>query len=317
MTSEPSPLIFVAGLLLTYVALVLVIALVFKSNTQLPMSRRRPDEVAIHSSNLTRLTNQAVATLNTGMKRRGSAIISAEKLENAGLKKQPGDYLLMAACITFVAGVLGFVLGGLIFALLMLVLAPVGLILLLNLIIARRRKSFDGQVPDTLQMLAGGLRAGHSLLRSIDAAADENDAPMKEELNRVVNETRIGRDLGESLADVGQRMDNDDFRSITRAIEIHREVGGDLAHVLDNVGETIRDRNQIRGQVRALSAEGRMSAVVLMALPVVMFIGLTLFNPLYSRVFLTTVPGYLMIAVAIVLLALGGLWLTRLIKPKF
>ncbi|MET4093209.1 type II secretion system F family protein [Arthrobacter sp. UYCu712] len=166
-------------------------------------------------------------------------------------------------------------------------------------------------------MLAGGLRAGHSLLRSVDAAAEESEEPMKDELTRVLNETRIGRDLGESLNDVARRTENDDFASITRAIDIHREVGGDLAHVLDNVGETIRDRNQIRGQIRALSAEGRMSAMVLMALPIVMFIGLTLFNPMYSRVFLTTIPGYLMILTTVVLLTVGGFWLSRLIKPKF
>lgn len=317
LSADSSPLLFVCGLLLSYLALALLITVVFKSRTQLPISRRRPDEAAIHSSSLTRLTNQAVETLSKGLRRRGTSIVSAEKLESAGLRKQPGDYLLAAGSITFVATVLGFLLGGLILALLMLVMAPVGLVLFLNLLIARRRKNFDGQVPDTLQMLAGGLRAGHSLLRSIDAAADENEAPMKEELSRVVTETRIGRDLGESLADVGNRTDNDDFRSITRAIEIHREVGGDLAHVLDNVGETIRDRNQVRGQVRALSAEGRMSAIVLMALPIVMFVGLTLFNPLYSKVFLTTVPGYLMIGMAILLLTLGGFWLNKLIKPKY
>ena len=140
---------------------------------------------------------------------------------------------------------------------------------------------------------------------------------MAEELNRVVNETRIGRDLGESLNEVARRAANEDFASISRAIEIHREVGGDLAQVLDNVGETIRDRNQLRGQVRALSAEGRISALVLMALPVVMFTCLTLFNPLYQKVFLTTIPGYVMIAAALIFLAVGGFWLSRLIKPKF
>ncbi len=99
-----------------------------------------------------------------------------------------------------------------------------------------------------------------------------------------------------ALDEVARRTDNEDFAWIARAIEIHREVGGDLAEVLDHVGETIRDRNQIRGQVKALSAEGRMSALVLMALPIVMFVGLTLFNPLYSRVFTSTLPGFLMIA---------------------
>ncbi|WP_445153705.1 type II secretion system F family protein [Arthrobacter sp. Hor0625] len=258
-----------------------------------------------------------MSTLNQGLRNRGPGLLSREKLDRAGLKKQPGDYLLMAGAVTLAATVIGYLLAGGGLAVLLLVVTPVGLILFLNLMVSRRRKKFDEQVPDSLQMLAGGLRAGHSLLRSVDAAAEESEAPMKEELNRVVNETRIGRDLGESLADVALRTNNEDFASITRAIEIHREVGGDLAQVLDHVGETIRDRNQIRGQVRALSAEGRMSAMVLMALPVLMFTLLTLFNPLYSKVFLTTLPGYLMITAALLLLAAGGFWLSRLVKPKF
>jgi tight adherence protein B len=313
---EQSPLVFAAGLILAYAALAIMVSVVFKSRT-VPLSRRRPAEAATHSSNLTKLTDHAVHTLNQGLRSRGSGLLSREKLDSAGLKKQPGDYLVMASAVTFVAVVLGFLLAGPFLAVLMLLVAPIGLLLFLNLLVSRRRKKFDEQVPDSLQTLAGGLRAGHSLLRSVDAAAEENEAPMKEELNRVVNETRIGRDLGESLGEVARRTRNEDFASITRAIDIHREVGGDLAQVLDNVGETIRDRNQLRGQVKALSAEGRMSALVLMALPVVMFIGLTLFNPLYSKVFLTTFPGFLMIIAAIVLLSVGGFWLSRLIKPKF
>jgi tight adherence protein B len=140
---------------------------------------------------------------------------------------------------------------------------------------------------------------------------------MADELSRVVNETRIGRDLGSSLNDVAQRTQSEDFAWVAQAIEIHREVGGDLAEVLDHVGETIRDRNQIRRQVRALSAEGRMSALVLLALPVVMFFALMLINPTYAQTFTSTVPGYLMIAASIVMLALGSVWLSRLVKPKY
>ncbi|KUM32700.1 type II secretion system F family protein [Arthrobacter sp. EPSL27] len=316
MLPELSPLAFVAGLLLVYAALAIAVSVVFKSR-QVELSRRRPDDVELQSSNLTRLTDNAVQTLNKGVRRSGSGLLSREKLEAAGLKKQPGDYLLIGGAVIFVGVVLGFLLGGPGMAVMMLVVTPVGLLLFLGLLVSRRRKKFDEQVPDTLQMLAGGLRAGHSLLRSVDAAAQENEAPMTEELNRVVNETRIGRDLGESLNDVARRTANEDFGAIARAIEIHREVGGDLAQVLDHVGETIRDRNQIRGQIRALSAEGKMSAVVLMALPVVMFTMLTMFNPLYQQVFLSTLPGYLMLAAALVFLAGGGFWLSRIIKPKF
>ncbi len=313
---ELSPLVFVGGLLLVYAALVIVIVVVFASRS-VPLSRRRPELQANHNSGLTKLTDHAVTALNQQLRGRGPGLLSRERLDSAGLKKQPGDYLLFVGAAAFVAAVIGFLLGGLVPAFLLLVMTPVGLLLLLQVLVSRRRRKFAEQVPDALQMLAGGLRAGHSLLRAVDAAAEENESPMKEELSRVVNETRIGRDLGESLADVARRTANEDFASITRAIEIHREVGGDLAQVLDNVGETIRDRTQLRGQVKALSAEGRMSALVLMALPIVMFFGLTLFNTLYSKVFLTTFPGFLMIVTAVVLLAAGGFWLSRLIKPKF
>ncbi|GIU54821.1 hypothetical protein NicSoilC12_05700 [Arthrobacter sp. NicSoilC12] len=316
MLPEISPVAFVAGLLMVYGALAITFTVVLKSRSAVPLSRRRPDAVP-QSSAFTKLTDQTVRAINSGVRGSSGGVLSRDRLDAAGLKKGPGDYLLMAGASTLVAGVLGYFAGGLFYTVLLAMLAPVGLWALLTVLISRRRRKFDEQVPDTLQLFSGGLRAGHSLLRAIDAAAQESDAPMAEELNRVVNETRIGRDLGESLDEVARRTDNEDFGWIARSVEIHREVGGDLAEVLDHVGETLRDRNQIRGQVRALSAEGRISAVVLMALPVVMFVGLTFLNPFYSRIFTSTVPGYLMIAAAAVLLAVGGFWLSRLIKPKF
>ncbi len=308
--------VFVVALFLLYLAIFLTFGVALRPRSALPMSRRRPDSPAKPTA-LTRLTDQAIGALNKGIKKRGPGLLSRDRLDECGLKKGPGDYLLMAGVITLMAGVFGFFLGGLFAAFFLTLLTPLTLHLLLNFLAGRRRMQFDQQVPDTLQMFAGGLRAGHSLLRAVDAAAQESHPPMSEELSRIVNETRIGRDLGESLADVARRTKSEDFLSISQAIEIHREVGGDLAEVLDHLGDTVRDRNQVRGQIRALSAEGRMSAIVLMALPVVMFIGLMLFNELYSRVFSSTLPGFLMIAAAVVLLTAGGFWLSRIIKPKF
>jgi tight adherence protein B len=308
--------IFVVALVLLYLAIFLVFGVALRSTSAIPLSRRRPG-APVQPSPLTRLTDQAVGALNKGVKKRGAGLLSEDRLDECGLKKEPGDYLLMAGVIILVMAVVGYFMGGLFAAVLLTLLTPLALHLLLNILAGRRRAQFDQQVPDALQMFSGGLRAGHSLLRAVDSAAQESQPPMSEELSRIVNETRIGRDLGESLADVARRTQSEDFRSISQAIEIHREVGGDLAEVLDHLGDTVRDRNQVRGQIRALSAEGRMSAVVLMALPVVMFVGLTVFNERYSRTFTSTLPGYLMIAAAVVLLTAGGFWLSRIIKPKF
>ena len=104
---------------------------------------------------------------------------------------------------------------------------------------------------------------------------------MSEELARVVNETRLGRNLADSLAVMAQRMQSDDFEWVAQAIAINQETGGNLAEVLDQVGKTIRERNEIRRQVKALSAEGRLSAIVLVALPIVIFLVLLIVQPTY------------------------------------
>ncbi|MDQ0768348.1 tight adherence protein B [Pseudarthrobacter defluvii] len=309
--------VFAAGILLIFVGIIILFAVVFKPTNVIPLSRRRPDEAISAAKGLTILTDSVVAAINKRLKGGSGFMVNRDKLERAGLKTQPADYLLMMGAGASVGAVLGFMLGGLFFAVILLAAVPAGMVGYLSLLASRRRAKFDEQLPDTIQMLSGSMRAGHSLLRAIDASAKETDAPMSEELIRIVNETRIGRDLGASMLDVADRTTSEDFSWIAQAIEIHREVGGDLAEVLDHVGETIRDRNQIRRQVKALSAEGKMSAAVLMGLPVVLFFALILINPQYSRTFTSTVPGYLMLGAAGVMLTAGGLWLSKLIKPKY
>jgi tight adherence protein B len=316
MSDTGIPIIWLAtGLGLVYLALLLLVLVVLRSR-KLDVERRRPDSPT-HTSTLTRITDGARDAIQTRVHSGPSGYLSRARLDAAGLKKQPADYVLIAGIVAVFAGSVGFMLGGFVFAILMALLAVVSLAALLSVLISRRSAKFDEQIPDALQMMSGGMRAGHSLLRAVDATAQESEAPMAEEMGRIVNETRIGRDLGESLADVAMRTRSEDFGWIAQAIEIHREVGGDLAEVLDHVGETIRDRNQIRRQVKALSAEGRMSALVLLALPVLMFILLQFLNPGYAHTFTSTLPGYIMLGVALVMLSLGALWLSRLIKPKY
>ena len=315
-TPEAPMLMFLVGVLMILMAMTVLFVVVLKPGNAIPLSRRRPD-VASASSRLTVLTDSAVGVINKQLKGKNDFLVSREKLERAGLKTQPADFLLMMGAGTVAGSVFGFLLGGLFFAVLLTAAVPAGMLAYLSLLTTRRKNKFDEQLPDTLQMLTGSMRAGHSLLRAVDASARETDAPMSEELTRIVNETRIGRDLGESMIDVSARTGSEDFSWISQAIEIHREVGGDLAEVLDHVGETIRDRNQIRRQVKALSAEGKMSAAVLMGLPVVLFFALILINDQYATTFTSTAPGFLMLGTAALMLTAGGFWLSRLIKPKY
>lgn len=311
-----SPVVLGIGLGLLYGSLLLIVVVVLKSRRTIDLERRQPT-LQSRQTTLAVITHSTKGMIESRIGVRPGGFLSQAALDAAGLKKQASDYVVISGVVVLSAGVLGVVLGGLFLGLFFCFLGTVGAFTALKLLTSRRRSKFEDQVPDTLQLLTGGMRAGHSLLRAVDAAAQECESPMAEELSRVVNETRIGRDLGGSLNDVALRTQSEDFAWISQAIEIHREVGGDLAEVLDHVGETIRDRNQVRRQVRALSAEGRMSAIVLLALPVVMFFALMLINPTYAKTFTTTLPGYLMIAASIVMLGLGSLWLSRLIKPKY
>jgi tight adherence protein B len=225
---------------------------------------------------------------------------------------------------TIVGGLLGFVVGGLFLGVLVLVAVPCGSKLFLRFRAGRRQAAFADQLDDSLQLMAGSLRAGHSLLRAVDSVSQEAAAPTSEEFSRIVNETRVGRDLNDALDEVAERMGSDDFVWVAQAIAIHREVGGNLAEVLDAVGHTIRERNAIRRQVKALSAEGKLSAIVLMALPfgVTGFIGMSnpgylMSNPGYLAKFTESLIGYGMLGTAAVMLLVGALWLKKTVAIRF
>jgi len=200
---------------------------------------------------------------------------------------------------------------------LLLVVTPLAARFLVSFRTGRRQAAFADQLDDSLQLMASSLRAGHSLLRALDSVAQEADSPTAEEFARILNETRVGRDLGEALDELADRMGSEDFSWMAQAISIHREVGGNLAEVLDAVGHTIRERNAIRRQVKALSAEGKLSAIVLMALPFGIAAFIAVANPGYLAHFTESLTGYAMLAVAALLLLVGGLWLNKMVKIKF
>jgi tight adherence protein B len=310
-----SPLFLAFGVGLCFAALTIGLLLVLRPGSAIPLSRRRPEAVDKESL-LTQMTNTAVSFIDRGVGKKAK-FGTPESLEQAGLRLKQGDFILLVASAAVTVGIVGFILGGIFLGLLLLALAPAAASLLLAFLAARRRAKFAGQLGETLQMLAGGLRAGHSLLRSVDAVAQEAEAPTSEEFARIVTETRLGRDLKDSMADAAFRLKSEDFDWTAQAIEIHREVGGDLADVLDHVGETIRERAEIKGQVQALSAEGKLSAYILIALPLGMFAYLSFANPSYIGTLYGSILGWGMIASAVIELAVGAFWLSRVVKIKF
>jgi tight adherence protein B len=215
------------------------------------------------------------------------------------------------------AGALGTVLGGVGLGLLFALLSPLAVAGFVSMRRTRRRAAFTAQLDDALQLMASSLRAGHSVLRAVDAVSRDAGSPAAEEFSRVVNETRIGRDVNVALEEVAQRTASEDFAWVVQAIAIHREVGGNLAEVLDGVGTTIRERNELRRQARVLSAEGRISGIVLFVMPIAVSSLLALAAPEYMGQLLTSSVGLVLLTIAGALMTIGAFWLRSAVKVRF
>ncbi|MDQ0619800.1 type II secretion system F family protein [Arthrobacter globiformis] len=310
-------MIVTLGVVLVVAAVVLgCVAVLIPRTPTVPLDRRRPFRSEAHSQ-LTRFAGSAVQEIERFLAKRNIRYFNREVLENAGLRLSQADFLLLVLIGAFVGGLIGLVVAGPLLAILLVIAAPFVGHLLLGVLASKRRTKFGDQLGDTLQLLSGSLRAGHSILRAVDAAANEAQAPTSEEMRRIVSETSLGRDLLVSLNDTAERMQNEDFVWISQAIQINREVGGNLAEVLDQVNETIRERNEIKGHIKSLAAEGKFSAYILMALPVGIVAMLMVVSPGYMDKMVSTVLGWIMIVASIILMTIGGLWMRKIIDLKF
>jgi tight adherence protein B len=296
--------------------LLLGFAVLAPRRASVPLDRRRPVENQ-PDSQLTRFAGSAVHLVERLFSRRKVRLFNREALENAGLRLSQADFFVLVLAGGLVGALGGFAVAGPLLAVLFALLAPLAGHLVIGVLTGKRRNTFDQQLGDTLQLLSGGLRAGHSILRAIDAAAAESPSPTAEEMRRVVTETSLGRDLQSSLNDTAERMRSEDFVWIAQAIQINREVGGNLAEVLDQVNGTIRERSEIKGQIKALAAEGKFSGYILMAMPFGVVGMLMMANPGYMNVMFTHPLGWVMMAASFIMMTIGGLWMRKIIDLKF
>jgi tight adherence protein B len=170
------------------------------------------------------------------------------------------------------------------------------------------------QLADVLSILASSLRAGHSFLQSLDQVASEISEPSATEFHRTVSEIRLGRSIDEAMIAMADRVGSEDMRWAVMAVNVQREVGGNLAEVLDIVASTVRERAYIHRQVRVLSAEGRFSIGILMALPVGLFAYLSLINPEYVSPLFTHPIGRIFLLAGGSLMVAGFFVMRRIVK---
>jgi tight adherence protein B len=238
-------------------------------------------------------------------------------LAQANLPLRPGEAIAGAIGLAIVSGLLaglftqstitGLVIG-------VLTLAILGMAV--NTVASRERKRFEAQLPDTLNLISTSLRAGYSMLQSVEAVANEASEPTGREFKRAINETRLGRSPVDALKDVAERMGSQDFDWAVLAISIQREVGGNLAEVLQTAADTMLQRNRLRREMKALTAEGRISAIVLGALPFFLFGFLFTTNRSYLQPMLDNTIGRIAMGGVLLLITAGIVWLNKIVTVE-
>lgn len=309
-----SPQSLTVGSVLLGIAAVLIIILSLLPSNRLPLERRRfnPDEA---EAGISKLADRVTDLIGRFLGARADG--PNEYLVEAGINMPLKEVVVIIAAGSLAGFAFGLVVGQILLAIVLALVVPILGRMVFSVLAERRRKKFEQQLGETLQMLAGSLRAGYSLPQAISTVAQEGEDPTSTEFTRVTNEVRVGRSLTEALDDVAVRMRNEDFYWVTQAIGINREVGGNLAEVLDNVSSTIRGRAEIKRQVASLAADGKLSAIVLMLLPFVVALFLAFLSPAYIGRLVTSTIGWIMLAAGAIMLTIGGVWLNKLINIKF
>jgi tight adherence protein B len=234
------------------------------------------------------------------------------KLEQSDLPLRPPEALFLYMTIIVFGFVVSVLFFGPIVALVVTILAIIGPVLYLELRRKRRLRLFETQLPDVLNLLSGSMRAGFSFAQGLEAVAEEASEPSKRELQRAYAESRLGRPIEDALEDSATRMHSIDLMWAVMAIRIQREVGGNLAELLDTVASTMTERERLRHEVLALTAEGRMSAWVLGIFPPAFAVILYMIQPSYMSTLFEDPLGVIAVVASAVMAFFGFLWLRKI-----
>ncbi len=252
--------------------------------------------------------------LNRVLQGRGFADNIATQLARADLKLTVAEYLALQ--VILVVG--GFVGAYILFGrglLLAIAAAVIGFFAPRFYVGTRKRRrlhQFDDQLGDAITQMANGLRAGYSVMQAVDSVATELPSPISTEFRRVLQEMQLGVGMEQALANMLRRIDSADLDLMITAVNVQREVGGNLADILDVISYTIRERVRIKGEVRTLTAQGRISAYIISGLPIALALLLMVMNREYVMLLFSNACGLLMVGVGGIFMASGAFALRKI-----
>jgi tight adherence protein B len=262
----------------------------------------------------TPLLRRAIDAVGEAAAEHGILAIVETKLDQADLPVRPAEALFLYLVVTILGGAIVFLIGDFFWGAGALIALAVLPWLILGVLAVRRTKAFVAQLPDMLQLLGATLRSGFSILQGLDTVATQLPDPMGKEMRHVVAEARLGRPLASALDEVAQRVRSDDFAWVVAAIGIQREVGGNLAELLDIVAETMNSRSRLRQEAHTLTAEGRIGAIVISLLPIAIGVFIYSTNRSYLDPLFHSGLGQVMFYGCIGLALAGMVWMRQIVR---
>ncbi|MBQ2963091.1 MAG: type II secretion system F family protein [Clostridia bacterium] len=291
---------------------------------------KRVDKIASKKSGLTLQIQQRKKSRKTSLVNRamngGKQSVQRKKLMDtifnelilADIMMKPEEFCLVWLSITFIPSGLAalFKLG----LMPSVTLAAVGAflpIIFIKIKKENRRKAFEAQLGDTLIMMCNGLKSGFSFQQTMENVASDMPAPIGMEFGRVCNEIRYGATMEEALNNMAERVKSPDLMLVVSAVLIQRTTGGNLSEILSTISETIRDRIKIKGEISSITAQGRMSGIIIGSLPVGIAVILMVINPEYMSTFFTTTAGNIMLSVSVIMEILGFFAIRKVVTIEY
>jgi len=237
------------------------------------------------------------------------------KLINANILMKAEEFL----SICLISFVISGLLGALLFKNLLVIIAMAVSgwfipLFILKRNISKRLREINGQLGDTLTVLSNSLKAGHSFFQAVDAVSRELTGPMADEFAKLQKEISLGVNIETALENMVKRVGSDDLELMVTAVLIQRQIGGNLAEILDNISETIRQRIRAKGEIKTLTAQGRMSGWIIALLPFFLAAAISMISPEHIKILITKPIGIIMIIVALVMEFLGILFVRKIIN---
>ncbi len=250
--------------------------------------------------------------------KRGFIEFFEAKLERAGMSIRASEFITLHIVLVILSTFGIYILTGNIFLTVLIEIIIIFVpFLIINYRTEKRLQKFNQLLPDTLQLVSGSLKAGYSFNQSISMVVEETDPPMSYEFKRVLSEIRMGLPERQALNNMLKRIDSEHLRWVVMAVNIQREVGGNLVEVLETISKTIRERDAVLRQIKALTAEGRLSAIILISLPILVGAFITITNREYISLLVNHTLGWIMIGVSAFLMIIGIIWIVKIVRVEY